>query len=70
MNINIHNCMNTQTYKPDGVWCVDLQIMLSKNECGRSSHQRCSINKGYLKNFTKFTEEHRRQSLFFDKFAG
>ena len=33
----------------------------------RSSHQRCSIKKGILRNFTKFTGKHLCQSLFFDK---
>ena len=36
----------------------------------RSSHQRCSIEVGVLKNFTKFTGKHLRQSLFLNKFAG
>ena len=31
----------------------------------RSSHQRCSIKKGILRNFTKFTGKHLCQSLFF-----
>ena len=31
--------------------------------------QRCSIKKGVLENFAKFTEKHLCQSLFFDKFA-
>ena len=31
----------------------------------RSSHRRCSIKKGVLKNVTKFTGQHRCQSLFF-----
>ena len=29
----------------------------------RSSHQRCSIKKGVLKNFAKFTGTHLRQSV-------
>ena len=33
----------------------------------RSSHQRCSIKKGVLRNFTKFTGKHLCQSLFFNK---
>ena len=33
----------------------------------RSSHQRCSIKKGFLKNFTKFTGKHMYQSLYFHK---
>ena len=31
----------------------------------RSSHQRCSIRKGILRNFAKFTGKHLYQSLFF-----
>ena len=36
----------------------------------RSSHQRCSIEKGVLRNFTKFTGKRRCQSLLFNKVAG
>ena len=36
----------------------------------RSSHQRCSLKKGALRNFTKFTGKHLCQSLFFNKVAG
>ena len=35
----------------------------------RSSHQRCSMQKGVLRNFTKFTEKHLCQSLSFNKVA-
>ena len=38
--------------------------------CYRSSHQRCSINKGVLRNFTKFAGKHLCQSFFFNKVAG
>ena len=31
----------------------------------RSSHRRCSVRKGILRNFTKFTGKHLGQSLFF-----
>ena len=34
----------------------------------RSSQRRCSIKKGILKNFAKFTEEHLCRSLFFNFF--
>ena len=37
---------------------------------GRSSHQRCSIIKGVLRNFAKFTGKHLCQSLFFNKVVG
>ena len=33
----------------------------------RSSHQRCSMKKGLLRNFTKFTGKHLCQILFFNK---
>ena len=36
----------------------------------RSSHERCSLRKGVLRNFTKFTGKHLHQSLFLNKFAG
>ena len=36
----------------------------------RSSHRRCSIKIGVLKNFAKFTGKHLCQSLFFNKVAG
>ena len=36
----------------------------------RSSHQRCSIKKGVLRNFAKSTGKHLCQSLFFSKVAG
>ena len=36
----------------------------------RSSHQRCSVKKGVLRNFAKSTRKHLRQGLFFNKVAG
>ena len=36
----------------------------------RSSHWNCSVRKGVLKNFTKFTRKHLCQSLSFNKVAG
>ena len=36
----------------------------------RSSHQRCSIKIGFLKNFTKLTGKKLSQSLFYNKVAG
>ena len=35
----------------------------------RSSHRRCSIRKGFLRNFTKFTGKHLRQCHFLNKVA-
>ena len=36
----------------------------------RSSHRRCSLDKGVLKHFAKFTGKHLCQSLFLNKVAG
>ena len=36
----------------------------------RCSHQRCSVKKRVLRNFSKFTGKHLCQSLFFNKVAG
>ena len=36
----------------------------------RSSHRRCSVRKGVVRNFPKFTGKHMCQSLFFNKVAG
>ena len=32
--------------------------------------ERCSVEKGVLRNFAKFTGKHLRQSLFLNKVAG
>ena len=44
--------------------------MYSISVKGRSSHRRCSVRKGVLRNFAKFTGKHLCQSLFFNKVAG
>ena len=36
----------------------------------RSSHRRCSVKMGALRNFAKVTGKHLWQSLFFNKVAG
>ena len=36
----------------------------------RSSHRRCSVRKGVLRNFSKFTGKHMCKSLSFNKVAG
>ena len=38
--------------------------------CSRSSRRRCSVRKGVLRNFAKFTGKHLCQSLFFNEVAG
>ena len=48
---------------------ITANILIQLYLC-KSSHQRCSIIKGVLRNFAKFTGKHLCQSLFFNKFAG
>ena len=36
----------------------------------RSTHKKCSIKKGALRNFVTFTGKHMGESLFFNKLAG
>ena len=49
-----------------GIWW---RLFTKKKPC-RRSHRRCSVRKGDLRNFAKFTGKHLRQSLFFNKVAG
>ena len=46
-----------------------IQVPLYKLKKLRSNHWRCSVKKGVLKNFTKFTGKHLCQSLYFNKVA-
>ena len=41
--------------------------VLEKHLCKRASHRSCSVRKGVLRSFTKFTGKHLCQSLFFNK---
>ena len=49
-------------------WHIRFILFIGVND--RSSYQRCSIKKGALRNFTKFTRKYLRQILFFNKVAG
>ena len=51
-------------------WIVQGWGTLTKLGTLRSSHQRCSVRKGVLRNFTNFTGKQLHQSLFFNKVAG
>ena len=56
------------------MWLDETQIDIINWEIdkamSRSSHQRCSMWKGVLRNFAKFTRKHQCQSLFLKKVAG
>ena len=67
--MQIRSSFNTvdKSHKSD-IFVLDGQydstnLWFSSSKC-RSSHQRCSVKKGVLKNFEKFTEKHLCQSLF------
>ena len=51
-------------------WSFCLLKMIITVPGHRSNHQRCSVRKGVLRNFTKFTGKHQCQSLFFNKVTG
>ena len=48
---------------------LSLFVTVELAKC-RSSHRRCSVRKGVLRNFAKFTGKHLCQSLYFNKVAG
>ena len=49
---------------------VFVEVSEVKGELVRSRQRRCSVKKGFLKIFIKFTGKHLCQSLFFNKVAG
>ena len=53
--------------KPAGKFCGSVPCFLNLQVFNlRSSHRRCSVRKGVLRNFAKFTVKHLCQSLFFN----
>ena len=62
------------TYKKNPVFCLTEHhvwpFFEEEIHLFRSSHQRCSIKKRVLRNFTEFTGKHLCQSLFFKKVLG
>ena len=49
--------------------CAYCKFLSANLYLDSSSHRRCSVKKGVLRNFTKFTGKHQCQSLFFNKVA-
>ena len=48
-----------------------LKLLTSNNLTKiQKQHQRCSMKKGVLRNFAKFTRKQLCQNLFFNKVAG
>ena len=57
---------NMLVHSPSKIFFSILRALL-KRASGRSSDRRCSVKKGVLRNFAKFTGKHLCQSLFFNK---
>ena len=47
-----------------------IMLLLDSTIKARSSHRRCSVRKGVLRNFAKFIVKHLCQSLSLNKVAG
>ena len=52
------------------LWSTMIVFAITIQIATRSSHQRCSVRKDVLRNFTKFTGIHLCYVLFYNKFAG
>ena len=70
-SVKYSKCLN-ESFSPSGYTfrTNDDHILFYKKTKCRSSHRRCSVRKGVLRNFAKFTGKHLCQSLFFNKVAG
>ena len=76
--IGVYICLNVQSSKLYDNKCIIASTQITNAEIFafiavlvfRSSHHRCSMAKGVLRNFTKFTGKHLCQSLFLDEVAG
>ena len=60
---------NVTSFKSLQSWhtCFNLKLRFADF---RGSHRGCSVRKGVLRNFAKFTRKHLYQSLSFNKVAG
>ena len=63
---NINSVRNNIT----GFFCCKEKCKKEFPTTFRSSHQRCSMKKGVLRNLAKFTGKHLCRCLFFNKGAG
>ena len=64
-------CSLRWTKYKEALFIYDYQLLTPFSSISRSSHRRCSVKKGALKNFAKFTEKkYLCQSLIFNKAVG
>ena len=54
--------LNNKVYDTNSIKCINTHV--------RSRHRSCSMKKGILKTFEKFTGKYLYQSYFFNKVAG
>ena len=64
---NTRNNMKSQIQNKKNGGIVELLTPTLNKIISRSSHQRCSLRKGVLRNFAKFTGKHLCRSLFLIK---
>ena len=71
--VSVHSSLLQNLFKYIPVFCSNSYIKRKHQTIIdrkiRGSHQRCSVKKGVLKNFTNFTGKHVLESLF-NKVAG
>ena len=60
-DLQAHECF------PCKFWEIFKNTFFTEHFRDRSSHRRCSVKKGVLRNFAKFTGKHLCQRLFFNK---
>ena len=60
----LNNFTTTKKWVDPFAFSVEMAFARKKN---RSSHQRCSVKKGVLRNFAKFTRKRLYWSLFLTK---
>ena len=61
---------NVVIFNNKSFWLFNFGCYNFSSTTYRSSHRRYSVTKSVLRNFTKFTEKHLHQNLFFNKAAG
>ena len=68
------SCETCEIFKNTILMNINERLVLKKMLnilliCSRSSHRSCSVRKGVVRNFAKFTGKHLCQSLFFNKIS-
>ena len=69
--IYVYNRLKSKEYMKIFIFFLQKVILAeNQNASFKSSHWRCSVKKGVLTNFAKFTGKQMWQSLCFNKVAG